>query len=94
MIHINNPTVKQVRDLAGNTIFGVTFTKKSGEQRTMQCRLGCQKGQKGGSNNQEAYDNLMTVFEVGNDKFYKTVNLDTTTKMSIRGNKYLVGHTL
>ena len=65
--------------------FSISFKKKSGEQRTLTVRDGVEsklalpKGQ--GSNNQEAYDNLITLFDI-NAGHYKTVNLDTVTKLS------------
>ena len=64
--------------------FSINFTKKSGEQRTLTVRDGVEsklalpKGQ--GSNNQEAYDNLITLFDV-QAGHYKSVNLDTVTSL-------------
>ena len=65
--------------------FTITWIKKNGEERTMTVRDGVEsklalpKGQ--GSNNQEAYSNLITLFDV-QAGHYKTVNLDTVTKLS------------
>ena len=65
--------------------FSITWVKKNGEQRTMTVKDGVEsklvlpKGQ--GSNNQEAYDNLITLFDV-QAGYYKSVNLDTVTKLS------------
>lgn len=65
--------------------FSISFKKKSGEQRTLTVRDGVEsklalpKGQ--GSNNQEAYSNLITLFDV-QAGHYKSVNLDTVTKLS------------
>ena len=65
--------------------FSISFKKKSGEQRTLtvkdgvSSRLVYPKGQ--GSNNQEAYSNLITLFDV-QAGHYKSVNLDTVTKLS------------
>ena len=64
--------------------FSICFKKKSGEQRTLTVRDGVEsklalpKGQ--GSNNQEAYSNLITLFDV-QAGHYKSVNLDTVTKL-------------
>lgn len=69
--------------------FSIVFLKKSGEQRTLTVRDGVEsklalpKGQ--GSNNQEMYDNLITLFDV-QAGHYKSVNLDTVTHLSC-GNK-------
>lgn len=71
--------------------FSITFTKKNGEERKLTVRDGVEsklalpKGQ--GSNNQEAYDNLITLFDV-QAGHYKSVNLDTVTKLSC-GNKIM-----
>lgn len=69
--------------------FSITWVKKNGEQRTMtvkdgvESKLALPKGQ--GSNNQEAYSNLITLFDV-QAGHYKSVNLDTVTNLSC-GNK-------
>ena len=66
------------------SFFSISFKKKSGEQRTLTVRDGVEsklalpKGQ--GSNNQEAYSNLITLFDV-QDGRYKSVNLDTVTHL-------------
>ena len=65
--------------------FTITWVKKNGEERTMTVKDGVEsalvyhKGQ--GSNNQEAYSNLITLFDV-QAGHYKSVNLDTVTKLS------------
>ena len=64
--------------------FTITWVKKNGEERTMtvkdgvESKLALPKGQ--GSNNQEAYSNLITLFDV-QAGHYKSVNLDTVTKL-------------
>ena len=62
--------------------FTITWIKKNGEERTMTVKDGVEKHlvhPKGcGSNNQEAYPNLITLFDV-NDGKYKSINLDTVT---------------
>lgn len=69
--------------------FSISFIKKSGEERTLTVRDGVEsklalpKGM--GSNNQEAYENLITLFDVQAGK-YKSVNLDTVTSVRC-GNK-------
>ena len=65
--------------------FTITWIKKNGEERTMtvkdgvESKLALPKGQ--GSNNQEAYSNLITLFDV-QAGHYKSVNLDTVTHLS------------
>ena len=64
--------------------FSISWIKKNGEERTMtvkdgvESKLALPKGQ--GSNNQEAYSNLITLFDV-QAGHYKSVNLDTVTKL-------------
>ena len=66
------------------SFFSITFLKKNLEQRTLTVRDGVEsklalpKGQ--GSNNQEAYGNLITLFDV-QAGHYKSVNLDTVTSI-------------
>lgn len=71
--------------------FKITWIKKNGEERTMtvkdgvESKLALPKGQ--GSNNQEAYSNLITLFDVQAGR-YKSVNLDTVTSVRC-GNKIM-----
>ena len=64
--------------------FSIDFVTKKGEPRHLtmkdgvESKLALPKGQ--GSNNQEAYDNLITLFDV-QAGHYKSVNLDTVTKL-------------
>ena len=73
----------------GSNFFSISFVKKNLEQRTLTVRDGVEsklalpKGQ--GSNNQEAYGNLITLFDV-QAGHYKSINLDTVTHLSC-GNK-------
>lgn len=68
----------------GSNFFSISFVKKNLEQRTLTVRDGVEsklalpKGQ--GSNNQEMYDNLITLFDV-QAGHYKSVNLDTVTSL-------------
>ena len=65
--------------------FSIDFVTKKGEPRHLTMKDGVEsalvypKGQ--GSNNQEHCDNLITLFDI-NAGHYKTVNLDTVTKLS------------
>ena len=69
--------------------FSIHFITKKGEVRELTMRDGVEsykvhpKGE--GSNRQEAYDNLITLFDVKAGK-YKSVNLDTVYHLSC-GNK-------
>ena len=79
---------KMLRNLIKATnglFFSIDFVTKKGEPRHLTMKDGVEskltlpKGQ--GSNNQEAYDNLITLFDV-QAGHYKSVNLDTVTKLS------------
>lgn len=74
---------KQIKNLVGNTIFSVKFTKKDGTLRKMLCRLGVTKHLKGGQKKYD-YDNLLTVFSL-DKKQYRTVNLDTLITVKAKG---------
>lgn len=78
---------KLFRNLVGNKFFTVTFTKKNGELRTMNCRLGVTKHLKGGK---KSYDdskyNYVTVYDLSK-KAYRTVNLDAVKSVKARGLK-------
>ena len=71
--------------------FTITWIKKNGEERTMTVKDGVEKHlahPKGvGSNRQEAYSNLITLFDV-QDGRYKSVNLHTVTSVRC-GNKIM-----
>ena len=81
---------KLFRNLVGNKFFTVTFTKKNGELRTMNCRLGVTKHLKGGT---KSYDdskyNYVTVYDLSK-KAYRTVNLDAVKSVKARGLKVSV----
>lgn len=72
------------RQLVGNKVFTATFTKKDGTERTMNGRLDVAKYTKGGSNNQEHCNHLITVFEM-NKKQYRTLNLNTLRQIKCGG---------
>lgn len=76
---------KQIRQLVGNEIFTITFTKKNGEERVMNCRLGVTKHLKGGElkHNPDDYNHLI-VFDM-QKKGYRTVSLDTVTIIKFGG---------
>jgi hypothetical protein len=76
---------KNLINFVGNGFFSVTFVKKNGEKRTMNCRLGVKKHLKGG---QKSYDdanyNYLTVYDL-KKKGYRTVNLDTLISVKANG---------
>ena len=80
--------VKQLKELVGNKIFSVEFTKKDGSLRKMVCRLGVKKHLKGGSlgYNAEAL-NYLTVFDLQSEE-YRTINVNTLKSITFEGVTY------
>tara|TARA_R100000008_G_scaffold38360_1_gene21905 strand:- start:620 stop:886 length:267 start_codon:yes stop_codon:yes gene_type:complete len=77
------------RDLikhVGTRFFTVKFTKLSGVERVMTCRLGVTKHLKGGSNSVLDHENYITVWEPAT-RGYRNVNLDTLQWVKCRGIK-------
>lgn len=70
--------------------FKVVFKKQNGTMRTMRCRQGVEHNIKGGTNTVMKDDNAyLTTFDV--DAFdYRTINLDTVTKLTVNGIKYKI----
>ena len=86
-------TREEAKEMIYNTngkIFGVKFTKKNGEERTMNCRRGVQKGVKGVG---LAYDtekfNLINVFDMAKDG-YRMINTSTINELTISGKTHIV----
>lgn len=80
--------LQKFRELVGNKIFSVVFTKKDGSEREMVCRLGVTKHLKGGSigYNTEDY-NYLIVFDMQKNE-YRTLNVNTLRKLKFEGTTY------
>jgi len=82
-----------IKDTNGK-IFTATFTKKDGTERVMNARLGVKKYLKGGS---LAYDaeskGLIPVYDM-QIKGYRTINVNTISKLKIGKNTYDVSNNL
>ena len=86
---------KEARDT--NHVFFVSFVKKNGDLRDMQCRIGVTKGVKGvlPQGHRKAEDarcNVLTVFDMvaiqrGINGF-RRINLEGLRSVSIAGSKY------
>ena len=74
------------RFVSNGRIFSVTFIKKNGEERTMVARTGVAKYLVGGKrmNNNP---NHLVVWSFG-DRSYRTINLETITKLKANGTEY------
>ncbi len=70
--------------------FTVEFTKKDQTKRTLRGKLGITEFLKGGKNKVEAKDRpYLTVYDT-EAQGYRTVNLDTTTKVTLRGTTFKI----
>lgn len=79
---------KQLRELVGNKIFSVEFTKKDGSLRKMVCRLGVKKHLKGGELGYDAEAlNYLTVFDLQSEE-YRTINVNTLKSITFEGVTY------
>lgn len=81
-----------IKELAGNTIFGVTFVKRTtGEVRDMTCRLGVSKGTVGGELPFDPVEKgLLPVYDM-KSAGYRMINLETITELRINGKTYKLG---
>ena len=86
-------TKNQAKKLIANSngaFFSVDFITKSGEKRTMTCRLGVTKHLKGG---QLAFDPTQYGYQVVYDTTvggYRMVNLKTLKRLAINGKQFKV----
>lgn len=77
-----------IKELAGNTIFGVTFVKKDGTIRDMTCRLGVKKYLKGGELGFDIVEKgLLPVYDLQSEG-YRMINLNTVTEIRANGQVY------
>jgi hypothetical protein len=77
--------------IAANTngkFFTVTFKKKDGTIRTMNCRTGVAKALKGGKSTID-HDNYLVVYEMAS-KGYRCINKDTIMHIAVAGEKAAV----
>jgi len=71
-------------------VFSVTFVKKNGDVRKMNCRLGVTKHLKGGTLNYTPIEKLLlSVFDM-QKKAYRMVRLATMFALKISGQEYEV----
>ena len=74
--------------IAANTngkFFTVTFKKKDGSIRIMNCRTGVTKALKGGKSTID-HDNYLVVYEMAS-KEYRCINKDTIMHIAVAGEK-------
>lgn len=74
--------------IMGDKFSSVTFTKKNGEIRKMNGRLGVKRYLKGGTNPNCNSEGYLIFWENGNG--YRTINLETISRIAARGKVYLI----
>jgi len=84
---MNYNTVRSMIESSGDKTFGVVFTKKNGELRNMNCRLGVKSKLRGGQSTTAHKPNLVTVYDM-NKRDYRCINLDTVKSLNIAGKHY------
>ena len=78
--------VQDVKRLNSNgQFFTVTFMKKNGDLRKMNCRLGVTKHLKGGKSTTDHVPRLMTVYDVKANG-YRCINMETVQEIKFNGN--------
>ena len=80
-------TVRSMIDSTNGHVFGASFVKKSGEVRTMNCRIGVTSKLRGGKSTTAHKQNLVTVYDM-NAKDYRCINIDTLKSLNIAGRHY------
>lgn len=78
-----NEFIKQVLRATDGKFFTVTFIKKDGSVRVMNCRLGVKKHLKGGTSTLDA-EKFLTVWDT-QAKGYRAVNFDTVQSVAVDG---------
>lgn len=75
--------IKQVLRATDGKFFTVTFIKKDGTLRVMNCRLGVTKHLKGGVSTLDA-EKYLTVWDL-HAKGYRAINFDTVQSVVVDG---------
>ena len=92
-----NELLQKLQEKRGE-IFSLTFIKKDGSLREMQCRLGVKKGLKGTGLKYDpiakgllpVYDMALAKSGVEASKAYRMINLNTVKTLKLSKNSYLV----
>lgn len=82
MKFLNPVLVDAFLGIVGGGFFTVTFLKKNGETRVLRCRKGVKKHLKGGKSTIKDKENLVGVFDIGNDAYRC---FDKTKVIEIKG---------
>ena len=88
---ITRSKVKETIDnvFSGGKMATVTFIKKDGSERIMNCRRKVVKYLKGGKSNIAHKQNLVSVYDVKAEG-YRCINIETVKEIKGNGNVYVV----
>ena len=78
---------KELINSLGSEFFTVTFTKKNGDVRVMNCRKNVTKHLRGGASTTAHIDNLITVYDVKANG-YRNINVNTITEVKANGKQF------
>lgn len=86
MKNVTQMTNEEFKGFVQGKFFSVDFIKKSGELRTYKgCRVDVKKFTKGGYNNVEHKQNLVTVHTPHEKRPHSTLNLETVKRITFQG---------
>lgn len=77
-------TLRSIIEASEGKFMTVSFVKKDGTPRKMNCRIGVKSPLKGGDSTTAHKDNLVTVWDVQKNA-YRCINLDTVTNITSGG---------
>ena len=85
---LHRTKLHQIIQRLGHAIFHITWTKKNGEERKANVRCRVIKGIKGkGRRINQATNANISVYLMGNETGYRTVNLETVSSLKCYGIK-------
>lgn len=79
----------EISRIAGNKFITVSFLKKDGTPRTINGRLHVKRYLKGGDNPNTRCGDFLIIYSL-KDRGYRTINLDTVSRIAARGRVYLI----
>jgi hypothetical protein len=83
---LHRTKLHQILKRLGNAIFHITWIKKDGSERTANARCKVHKGIKGtGRRINQPHNANISIYLMGNEKGYRTLNLDTVRTITCYG---------
>lgn len=89
MKNINRKEALKMIESTKGKFFSVTFEKKNGEIRNMNCRTGVKKGQAGGVATYKANPANIGVYDMVTDD-YRCFNIERLKNLKVGGQEYTV----